>query len=98
MRDDFHMTEEQWAIIEPLLRESESHAHEEFFESQIAKDLLREGSDETPGNILLRYLRSRGDDTAVRLFRAMELYQHEILRHDLAIAFHLGQDETAKKK
>jgi hypothetical protein len=26
----------------------------------------------------------------VRLLRATELYQHELMRHDLAVAFHLG--------
>ncbi|NIM04433.1 MAG: hypothetical protein GTN69_06580 [Armatimonadetes bacterium] len=92
MQDNFHMTEEEWARLEALLRDSEKHAHAEFFASQVAKDLLREGTEETPGNVLLRYLRERGDETAVRLFRAMELYNHELVRHDLAVAFHLGKE------
>jgi hypothetical protein len=91
MKDTLHLTEEQWAVLEPLMQEAETHAHEEFFASHLTKDLLREGSQETPGNILLRYLKERGDETAIRLFRAMELYNHEIVRHDLAVAFHLGQ-------
>jgi hypothetical protein len=88
-----HLTEAEWARLEPLLQNAEAHAHAEFFASPTAKDLLREGSDETPGNILLRYLKERGDDTGVRLLRAAELYQHEIMRHDLAVAYHLGQGE-----
>jgi hypothetical protein len=86
-----HLTEKQWEKLEPLLQEAEMHAHEEFFAGEAAKDLLREGTNETPGNILLRYLREKGDDTGLRLFRAMELYQHEIVRHDLAAAFQLGR-------
>jgi len=93
MQDVFHLTEQEWACLEPLLRQAEGHAHAEFFAGQAAKDLLREGSQETPGNILLRYLKERGDDTGVRLFRAMELYQHELVRHDLAAAYHLGKKE-----
>jgi len=92
MQDHFHLTKEEWASLEPLLREAENHAHAEFFAGQAAQDLLREGTEETPGNILLRYLRERGDSGAVRLFRAMELYQHELVRHGLAAAYRLGQE------
>jgi hypothetical protein len=93
MEDQFHLTAEQWAKLEPLLQEADKHAHAEFFAGSTAKDLLRGTSEETPGNILLRYLRERGDETGVRLFRAMELYNHELLRHGIAIAFHLGEEE-----
>lgn len=90
----FHLSQEEWAKLEPLLQEAEAHAHEEFFASPHAQDLLRGGSSETPGNILLRYLKEHEDETAVRLFRAMELYNHELVRHDLAVAYHLGKESV----
>jgi len=85
-----HLTEEQWSALEPKLQEAEHHAHLEFFSGEMAKDLLRGGSEDTPGTILLRYLKDRKDETGVRLLRAAELYHHELMRHDLAIAFNLG--------
>ncbi len=90
----YHLSKEEWDLLEPLLQEAEKHADEEFFASDLAKDLLRVGSRETPGNILLRYLRDHEDETAVRLFRAMELYNHEMVRHDLAVAYRLGKESV----
>lgn len=92
--ETFHLTHEQWEALEPVLQQAEAHAHEEFFASEASQDLLRTGSEETPGNILLHYLREKGDETAVRLFRAMELYQHELVRHDIAAAYHLGESSN----
>jgi|WetSurMetagenome_2_1015567.scaffolds.fasta_scaffold523972_1 hypothetical protein len=95
MREEWlHLSEEQWGKLEPKLREAEHHAHQEFFSGELAKDLLRGSSEDTPGTILLRYLKERKDESGVRLLRAMELYQHELMRHDLAVAFHLGAEKT----
>jgi hypothetical protein len=92
MREELlHLTEAQWEKLEPKLREAEQHAHREFFAGDMAKDLLRGSSEDSPGAILLRYLKDRKDETGVRLLRATELYQHELMRHDLAVAFHLGE-------
>ena len=91
MREEMlHLTEAQWSKLEPNLREAEEHAHQEFFSGELVKDLLRGSSEDSPGAILLRYLKERKDETGVRLLRAAELYQHELMRHDLAVAFNLG--------
>jgi len=89
MADDFHLTQQEWEHLEPRLSAAEAHAHEEFFETEEAQALL--GDDRaTPGSRLLRLLLQSGNDEAVAVFRAMEMYNHELTRHGYAAALRLG--------
>lgn len=87
------MTEEEWKQLEPMLVEAEHQGHDEYFQEQQAGDKEREG----PGALLLRHLMRRGDAEAVILFRAVEMYQHELTRKGYAAAFRLGQRASSRK-
>ena len=89
MADDLHLTQEEWEEIEPQLAAAEAHAHDEFFDMEEAQALL--GDDRTtPGARLLRMLLQSGNDAAVALFRAAEMYNHELTRHGYAAAYRCG--------
>jgi hypothetical protein len=84
------LTKEEWDDLEPLLERAERAAHENFVKDAAARALLGEG-DRTPGYLLLQHLKKLKDDAAIRLFRAMEMYHHEITRADIAAAYLRGK-------
>jgi len=94
MGDEFHLTQAEWEALEPRLASAEAHAHDEFFEMEEARALLGEHR-RAPGTRLLRLLLQSGNDEAVALFRAAEMYNHELTRHGYAAAYRLGK-EAAK--
>ncbi len=85
------LTKEEWDDLEPLLAESDKNAHERFMASAEAKSLVEE-SERTPGYQLLQHLKKADDQNAVRLFRAVEMYHHEVTRGDIAAAFLRGKE------
>ncbi len=85
------LTKEEWNELEPLLSEADKAAHRRFMESPAAKSLLPE-SEKTPGYQLLQRLKELEDETAVRLFRAVEMYHHELTRADIIVAFLRGKE------
>ncbi|HUT73640.1 MAG TPA: hypothetical protein VM221_02250 [Armatimonadota bacterium] len=93
MADGLHLTQQEWERLEPQLAAAEAHAHEEFFDMEEARALLGEDRT-TPGARLLRRLLQGGDETAVALFRAAEMYNHELTRHGYAAAYRCGRDEA----
>jgi hypothetical protein len=93
MADDFHLTQQEWEDLEPQLAAAEAHAHDEFFDMDEARALL--GDDRTtPGARLLRLLLQSGDDSVVALFRAAEMYNHELTRHGYAAAYRRGRERA----
>ena len=85
------LTKEEWDDLEPLLAEADKLAHERFMASPAAKSLVEEG-DRTPGYLLLQRLKEVGDQAAIRLFRAVEMYHHELTRGDITVAFLRGKE------
>ena len=97
MPDDFHLVQEEWEDLEPRLAAAEAHAHEEFFEMEETQAILGEDRT-TPGARLLRLLLQAGNEQAVALFRAAEMYNHELTRHGYAAAYHCGMDVATHRK
>jgi len=97
MADEFHLAQEQWEQLEPRLAAAEAHAHGEFFEMEDMRDVLG-GDRTTPGLRLLRLLLQGGDDEAVALFRAAEIYNHELTRHGYAAAYRCGSDAAEAQR
>ena len=90
MLEQTHLTKEEWDDLEPLLRQAEQHAHEEYFAQEAPRALLPD-AEVTPGCLLLRRLVASGDQEAVALFRAAEMYFHELSRHGYAAAYLRGK-------
>lgn len=90
MADARHLTKDEWDQLEPVLAEADKTAHEQFLASPETKALLGD-TDKTPGYLLLQHLKKIGDQDAVKLFRATEMYHHEITRADIAAAYLLGK-------
>ena len=88
------LTKDEWDALEPLLAAADKAAHERCRGSPAAKSRLQE-SDETPGYQLLQRLKELNDQTAVRLFRAVEMYHHELTRADITAAFLRGKEVGA---
>ena len=86
MLERTHLTKDEWDDLEPYLVSAEEHGREEWLASTDLAD-----KETTPGALLLRRLRELGDEEAIRLFRAAETYQHELTRHDLAVAYLRGR-------
>ncbi len=91
MPEKDRLTKEEWEDLEPLLRQADRAVHESFLSNAEAKAVLGE-SDRSPGYLLLQHLKESGDERGVRLFRAVEMYQHEITRADITVAFLLGKE------
>jgi hypothetical protein len=89
--DAVRLTKEEWDDLEPRLVEAERSAHEHFMQSAETQAVMA-GSDKTPGYLLLQRLKQLNDPTVVQLFRAMEMYHHEITRADIAVAFTRGKE------
>jgi len=90
------LTKAEWDNLEPLLAEADRAAHERFMSSSEAQALLGE-APKGPGYQLLRRLKELNDQTAIKLFRATEMYQHEINRADITTAFLCGKDIGRKE-
>jgi hypothetical protein len=91
------LTKEEWDDLEPLLAEADKATHQRFMSSPEAKSLLGEEQDRSPGYVLLQRLKETNDQDSVRLFRAMEMYHHELTRADIAAAFLRGKEVGAKE-
>jgi len=91
MAEAGRLTKEEWNDLEPLLLEADSAAHERFMSSPEARSLLGK-SAQGPGYVLLQRLKELNDQTAINLFRATEMYQHEITRADITAAFLRGKE------
>jgi hypothetical protein len=91
MADVGRLTKEEWDDLEPRLAEAEKAAHAGFMASAEARSLIDE-TDRTPGYVLLQRLKELDDQTAIKLFRAAEMYYHEITRADIRVAYLRGKD------
>jgi hypothetical protein len=91
------LTKEEWDELEPVLAEADSAAHEQFMESPEAKALLGD-TERTPGYLLLQHLKKIGDQDAIKLFRATEMYHHEITRADITAAYLQGKNANRAGK
>jgi len=91
MAETGRLTKEEWEDLEPLLAAADRGAHERFMRSPEATSLLGE-TDKTPGYLLLQRLTELNDHTAIRLFRAVEMYHHELTRADITAAFLRGKE------
>ena len=85
------MTQQEWEDLEPRLAAAERVAHEEFMRSSEVA-MLAGGAEYTPGYLLLQRLKSTDDQEGIRLFRAMEMYHHELTRADISAAFLRGRE------
>jgi len=90
MADTGRLTKDEWDDLEPILAEADRVAHENFMSSPEIRTLLGD-SDKSPGFVLLQHLKSSGDQEAVKLLRATEMYYHEITRSDIAAAYLHGK-------
>ena len=84
------MSKEEWDDLEPKLAEAERAAHAHYMESEEVRALLGR-TDKTPGYLLLQRLREMDDEKGIELFRAVEMYYHELTRADIAVAFQHGK-------
>jgi len=87
------LTAEEWEDLEPRLAGAERAAHDAFMatEDMVA---LTGGAEFTPGYLLLQRLKTINDTEAVRLFRAVEMYHHELTRADIAAAYLRGRERA----
>ena len=85
------ITQDEWQDLEPRLAAAERVAHDEYVGSAEAAALLG-GREYTPGYLLLQRLKAANDQEGIRLFRAMEMYHHEITRADITAAFLRGKE------
>lgn len=85
------LTKEEWDDLEPRLAAAERAAHARYMASPEAQELLG-GTDHTPGYLLLQRLKELNDQQAIKLFRAMEMYHHELTRADISVAYLRGKE------
>jgi hypothetical protein len=87
------LTKAEWEDLEPLLARADRSAHDQFMRDRTpeVRSLLGD-SGKSPGYLLLRHLKETNDQTAIKLFRAVEMYHHEITRADIAAAFLRGKE------
>jgi hypothetical protein len=90
MAEAGRLTKEEWDSIEPLLAEADKATHERFVQSPEAQSLTG-AADKTPGYLLLQHLKELNDEVAIKLFRASEMYHHEITRADITVAYLAGK-------
>ena len=90
MAGEGRLTKEEWDELEPLLAAADGATHEKFMGSPEARALMGD-TDKTPGYLLLQRLKKLDDEAAIKLFRATEMYQHEITRADISAAYLRGK-------
>lgn len=91
MAEKDRLSKEEWDDLEPILAEADRAAHERFMGSPETRRLMGE-AEKGPGYVLLQRLKELGDDRAVSLFRATEMYHHEITRADIRAAYLRGRE------
>lgn len=91
MAEEGRLTKEEWDDLEPRLAEADRLVHEQFTRSPEARSLMGD-TDKTPGYLLLQRLKELNDEAATKLFRATEMYHHEITRADISVAFRRGKE------
>ena len=91
MAESSRLTKEEWDALEPRLEHAERTAHGLFMQNAETQALLG-GVEHTPGYVLLQHLKGQNDQTAIRLFRAVEMYHHELTRANIAAAFLYGKE------
>jgi len=91
MAESSRLTKEEWDALEPRLEHAERTAHGLFLQSPETQSLLA-GAEHTPGYVLLQHLKGQNDQTAIRLFRVVEMYHHELTRANIAAAFLYGKE------
>lgn len=94
MAEPSRLTKEEWDALEPRLEQAERSAHEQFMHSPETRSLLG-GAEHTPGYVLLQHLKGQSDQAAIRLFRVVEMYHHELTRANIAAAFLCGKEKGA---
>jgi hypothetical protein len=94
---DVRLTKEQWDDLEPRLAGAERAAHQHFMQSPETQAVMG-ASENTPGYLLLQRLKALNDPAAVQLFRALEMYYHEITRADIAAAYLRGKEVGQSEK
>jgi hypothetical protein len=94
MAESNRLTKEEWDALEPRLEHAERTAHGLFMQNAETQALLG-GAEHTPGYVLLQHLKGENDQTAIRLFRAVEMYHHELTRANIAAAFLYGKETAA---
>ncbi len=87
------LTAEEWDDLEPRLAAAEREAHDAFMTNEDVLALTG-AAEFTPGYLLLQRLKTLNDPEAIRLFRAMEMYHHEITRADIAAAYLRGREKA----
>ncbi len=90
------LTAEEWEDLEPRLAAAERGAHEAFMATEDMAALT--GGEFTPGYLLLQKLKEMDDAEAIRLFRAVEMYHHEITRADIAAAYLRVREKSAETR
>ncbi|MFB3881024.1 MAG: hypothetical protein ACE149_07155 [Armatimonadota bacterium] len=90
MAEAGRLTKEEWDDLEPLLAEADRQTHERFVQSPEAQSLIGDEQN-SPGYLLLQRLKELNDETAIKLFRAAEMYHHEITRADITVAYLAGK-------
>jgi hypothetical protein len=91
------MTQEEWQDLEPRLAGAERAAYDEYMSSAEVSELSGV-SEYTPGCLLLQRLKVANDQEGIRLFRAMEMYHHELTRADISAAFLRGKEIGQQSK
>ena len=94
MAESSRLTKEEWDALEPRLEHAERAAHELFMHNPETQSVLG-GVEHTPGYVLLQHLKGQNDQTAIRLFRVVEMYHHELTRANIAAAFLNGKETGA---
>jgi hypothetical protein len=91
------LTKEEWDDLEPRLAQAERVAHDRYMQSPETRALIGE-NEETPGYLLLQRLKELDDQDAIKLFRAMEMYHHELTRSDITAAFVRGREVGGERR
>ena len=95
--EPFRLTKEEWEELEPRLAQAERVAHDRYMQSPETRALIGE-SDKTPGYLLLQRLKEKDDSDAIKLFRAVEMYHHELTRADITAAYVRGREIGSEKR
>ena len=91
------LTKGEWDDLEPRLAAADSAAHERYMQSPETRALLGD-TDKTPGYVLLQRLKALSDPEVVKLFRAVEMYHHELTRMNIAAAYLRGKEIGAAER
>jgi hypothetical protein len=96
MAEAGRLTVQEWDSLEPLLSEADKATHAEFMRNPEARAVTGD-VDTTPGYLLLQRLKELNDERAIKLFRATEMYHHEITRANITVAYLAGKQACCPK-